>query len=63
MFFAFKYFAGDIILSKEICIFAYSMVSPSDFSYRGDTLLYGCDVGDYVARGQDFKSGKKNEVH
>ena len=39
------------------------MVSPSDFAYRGDTLLYGCDVGDYVAMGQDFKNGKKNEVY
>ncbi|MCO5561810.1 hypothetical protein L7F22_015434 [Adiantum nelumboides] len=52
-----------IILFKELCVFAYSMVSPVDLAYCGDAPFKGCDVGDYIAMGQDFVSGKKNEVY
>ncbi|MCO5570505.1 hypothetical protein L7F22_024227 [Adiantum nelumboides] len=52
-----------IILFKELCVFAHSMVSPGDLAYHSDALFYGCDVGDYIAMGQDFVSGKKNEVY
>ncbi|MCO5552123.1 hypothetical protein L7F22_005633 [Adiantum nelumboides] len=53
----------DILLFKELCVFAYSMVSPSDLAYCGDAPFYGCDVGDYIAMGQNFVSEKKNEVY
>ncbi|MCO5563306.1 hypothetical protein L7F22_016946 [Adiantum nelumboides] len=52
-----------IILFKELCILAYSMVSPGDLAYHGDAPFYGCDVGDYIAMGQDFVNGKNNEVY
>ncbi|MCO5569180.1 hypothetical protein L7F22_022890 [Adiantum nelumboides] len=48
---------------KELCVFAYSMVSPGDLAYCGDAPFYGCEVGSYIAMGQDFVSGKKNEVY
>ncbi|MCO5614906.1 hypothetical protein L7F22_069191 [Adiantum nelumboides] len=45
---------NGIILFKELCVFSYSMVSPGDLAYCGDAPFYGCDVGNYIAMGQDF---------
>ncbi|MCO5574161.1 hypothetical protein L7F22_027942, partial [Adiantum nelumboides] len=42
-------------IQRHVCFIIFYGVSWGDLAYRSDAPFYGCDVGDYIAMGQDVE--------